>query len=168
MKKIFLLVALFAVLVPAEPRAETNSDCLNSCLHNGRSASVCVPQCSTQTPTGQHLKTSTDYRCLHLCVNEGKPAAQCMPQCYYSTTQPEKAAALPTPVTPQTNTHRLLNTPVPIGNSILTPDHMTSKSKEPPANIDYACVTQCQQQGMQFPICVQRCPGTAPKSRNNG
>jgi hypothetical protein len=103
-----------------------------------------------------------DYHCLTMCVKNGDPKEGCMKTCSYNLPSPPpdanagKTARPGAPQKPQS--HKVLQAPVPFGGQILA----KSKTKTAPVTTDYACLSHCLKNNMQYPLCRDGC--SAPSS----
>lgn len=165
MKKI-ILAFIFTVLLCgfyAQARAETDYPCLNTCIKSGKTAALCLPQCTREDPAAhQRPKPSvTDYRCFNLCTSGGKPAAACLSQCTYVPSSSAKLNLSPSPAEgAQAASHNVLQAPVPAGNTLLFSPHPV-QTATPTKN--YSCIAQCLHDGMQEELCNQNCIGVTPE-----
>lgn len=108
-------------------------------------------------------RADTDYRCLTLCVNNGNPSSACLLNCSYnlpavspsssskdpaqSSSEPRsQALGAPPPA------HKVFNAPVPYSGVALP-----SKQKSAPADKDYACLSECLKNRVQYQMCEESC-----------
>jgi hypothetical protein len=89
-------------------------------------------------------RADTDQACLRACIEGGGNEYTCLPTCAYNTPQ--------TPSKPLS--HNVLKAPEPVEDIVLPPP---SSAKTKPSDMDYACLTQCLQNGMQYQLCRQNC-----------
>jgi len=104
-------------------------------------------------------KADTDYRCLNACVNSGKPSAACLMKCTYGDSQPSSSSS-------NTNTlhglnqesskfsHKEFVAPIPLANGTVLP---TRKASGASPEKDYTCIAECQQEGLQYQFCEEKC-----------
>src|SRR5579871_2485849 len=114
----------------------------------------------------------TDYRCLTLCVDKGQSSASCMKECSYNNLAPSPTPAPPGEAWQETlkYSHRQFAAPVPVKDGLLLPSKnsdsvtksgsqlppMTQKS-QPLKEAGYACVAKCEQKGMEYAFCEEKC-----------
>ena len=92
-------------------------------------------------------RADVDHLCLNQCVSKGNTSSACLSQCSYDVPVPQvsQQKAL--------SPHRILESPTPIGNTVLPP----RKPAPMASSKDYACFSQCLQGKQAYDLCEQRC-----------
>jgi len=98
----------------------------------------------------------TDYRCLTQCVNGGRPSTVCLKECSYNNTPlpTSSPSSIGTGQERLEYSHKQFAAPVPVSNGVILPPVQTNHTAP---DKDYVCVAKCQQEGMQYQFCEEKC-----------